>query len=59
MKISRILVPTDFSESAEHAVKAAGMLVDYFGSTVDLMHAVPMMKYFHDSMDPLGVPFSI
>ncbi|MDC0591848.1 universal stress protein [Balneolaceae bacterium] len=59
MKISRILVPIDFSESAEHAVKAAGMLVDYFGSTVDLMHAVPMMKYFHDSMDPLGVPFSI
>ena len=59
MKISRILVPIDFLESAEHAVKAAGMLVDYFGSTVDLMHAVPMMKYFHDSMDPLGVPFSI
>jgi nucleotide-binding universal stress UspA family protein len=48
MKISRILVPTDFSESAELAVKAAGVLVDYFGSTVDLMHAVPMMKYFHD-----------
>lgn len=59
MKVQHILVATDFSDSAEKAVEAAGSLVDFFGCTVDLIHAVPMMKYFHESMDPLGVPFSI
>lgn len=59
MKVKRILVPTDFSDSSVQAIKAANVLVDYFGATVDIIHAVPMMKYFHDSMDPLGVPFSI
>ena len=44
MKVSRILVPTDFSESAKQAVVAAGMLVDHYGSTVDLLHAGPQKK---------------
>lgn len=59
MKIQHILVPTDFSERAETAIKAAGTLIDYFGCTVDLMHSVPLMKYFNESMDPLGLPFSL
>ena len=59
MKVKCILVPTDFSDSSVQAIKAANVLVDYFLATVDIIHAVPMMKYFHDSMDPLGVPFSI
>jgi nucleotide-binding universal stress UspA family protein len=59
MKVQHILVPTDFSKRAEKAVEVAGSLVDYFGCTVDLIHTVPMMKYFHESLDPLGVPFSI
>ena len=59
MKVQHILVPTDFSERAEKAIEVAGTLVDFFGCTVDLIHSVPMMKYFHDSMDPLGVPFSL
>lgn len=59
MKVQHILVPTDFSERSEKAIKVAGSLVDFFGCTVDLIHTVPMMKYFHESMDPLGVPFSI
>ena len=59
MKLQHILVPTDFSERAETAIKVAGSLVDFFGCTVDLIHSVPVMKYFHESMDPLGVPFSL
>ena len=59
MKVKHILVATDFSERSEKAVEVAGALVDFFGCTVDLIHTVPMMKYFHESMDPLGVPFSI
>jgi nucleotide-binding universal stress UspA family protein len=59
MKMQHILVPTDFSERSEKAIKAAGLLVDFFGCTVDLIHAVPLMKYFSESMDPLGVPFSL
>lgn len=59
MKMQHILVPTDFSERSEKAIKAAGLLVDFFGCTVDLIHSVPLMKYFSESMDPLGVPFSL
>ncbi|MBO6523768.1 MAG: universal stress protein [Balneolaceae bacterium] len=59
MKVNHILVPTDFSERSEVAIKMAGELVDLYGCTVDLIHIIPMMKYFSESMDPLGVPFSI
>lgn len=59
MKVQHILVPTDFSERSIKAIQAAGNMVDFYGCTVDLMHTVPLMKYFHESMDPLGVPFSI
>ncbi len=59
MKISRILVPTDFSENSEVALRTAANFVNTFGSTVDLIHVVPVMRYFHESMEALGVPFSI
>ncbi|MBO6792647.1 MAG: universal stress protein [Balneolaceae bacterium] len=59
MKVQHILVPTDFSERSIKAIQAAGNMVDFYGCTVDLIHTVPLMKYFHESMDPLGVPFSI
>lgn len=59
MKVQHILVPTDFSERSEKAIEMAGAFVDFFGCTVDLIHTVPLLKYFHESMDPLGVPFSL
>ena len=59
MKVQHILVPTDFSERSEIAIKVAAEFVDFFGCTVDLIHSVPLMKYFSESMDPLGVPFSL
>jgi len=59
MKVHHILVPTDFSERSEIAIKMAGEFVDLFGCTVDLIHVIPLIKYFSESMDPLGVPFSL
>ncbi|MFV1883794.1 MAG: universal stress protein [Balneola sp.] len=59
MKVQHILVPTDFSERSEVAIKVAGELVDLYGCTVDFIHVVPLLKYFSESMDPLGVPFSL
>ncbi len=59
MKVQHILVPTDFSERSEEAIKMAGEMVDLYGCTVDLIHIIPLIKYFSESMDPLGVPFSL
>lgn len=59
MKVQHILVPTDFSENSEIALKVAAEFVDFFGCTVDLIHSIPLIKYFSESMDPLGVPFSL
>lgn len=59
MKVNHILIPTDFSTNSEVALKVAGEFTDFFGCTVDLIHCVPLMKYFSESLDPLGVPFSL
>ncbi len=59
MKVQHILVPTDFSKKSEKALQMAGEFVDLFGCTVDLIHVIPVLKYFSESMDPLGVPFSL
>lgn len=59
MKVHHILVPTDFSEQSEKAIEMAGEFVDLFGCTVDLIHVIPLIKYFSESIDPLGVPFSL
>lgn len=59
MKLTHILVPTDFSEQSEVAMKIAGEFVDMYGCTVDLIHVIPVIKYFSESMDPLGLPFSL
>lgn len=39
--IRRILVPTDFSDPAEAALRYAKALAEEFGSTLHLMHVVP------------------
>jgi universal stress protein A len=39
--IRRILVPTDFSEPADAALRYARALAEEFGSTLHLMHVVP------------------
>ncbi|MAO65213.1 MAG: hypothetical protein CL666_09465 [Balneola sp.] len=59
MKARHILVPTDFSEASNEAVKMAARFVDLFDSTVDLIHVIPLMSYYDESMEHLGVPFDM
>lgn len=59
MKIKHILVPTDFSESSMEGVKMAAKFVELYGSTVDLIHIIPLMSYYDESMEHLGVPFDM
>ena len=55
-KLDRILVPTDFSKGAKAAAKYANFLATHFGATVDLMHRLPTVKFFQDSIKKIGVP---
>lgn len=59
MKAKHILVPTDFSEASREAVKMAVKFIKLHDSTVDLMHVVPLISYYEESMQHLGVPFDM
>ncbi|MEO1020916.1 MAG: universal stress protein [Bacteroidota bacterium] len=59
MKVNRILVPTDFSARSEAAVQMAGRFYAHFGTTIDLIHVVPLSMYFSESIDTLGIPFDM
>lgn len=59
MKARHILVPTDFSEASLEAVKMAARFVELYDSTVDLIHVIPLMSYYDESMEHLGVPFDM
>jgi len=59
MRASHILVPTDFSDASLEAVKMAAKFVELFDSTVDLIHVIPLISYYDESMQSLGVPFDM
>ena len=59
MRVKQILVPTDFSEASLEALKMAVKFIDLYGSTIDLMHVIPLMSYYDESMEHLGVPFDM
>ncbi|HEX6981710.1 MAG TPA: universal stress protein [Balneolaceae bacterium] len=50
MLIKKILVPTDFSESATPAYIHAQEIAQKFGARIDFMHVVPNLQYFNESM---------
>lgn len=54
--IKSILVPTDFSDNAELAYTHAQEIAHRFGAKVDLIHVIPTLKYFSESMDQLETP---
>lgn len=56
MKVNRILVPVDFSESSFEGVKMAAKIASLYGSTVDLIHVIPVISYFNESFDLLEIP---
>lgn len=51
MPISKILVPTDFSEHAERALSTAASLAGVLGATLHIVHVGPVVQYF-------GPPFA-
>lgn len=59
MKARHILVPTDFSEASLESVKMAAKFIELYDSTVDLIHIIPLMSYYDESMEHLGVPFDM
>lgn len=58
-EIKRILVPTDFSDNAAEAYHPAQQIADRFGAKIDLIHIIPTLQYFNESIANLGVPFSM
>jgi nucleotide-binding universal stress UspA family protein len=57
--IKKILVPTDFSENASVAYSKAQKLANHYGATVDFIHIIPTMQYYHESMHVLGAPLDM
>ncbi|MEX0610384.1 MAG: universal stress protein [Balneolaceae bacterium] len=59
MKIKQILVPTDLSKASVEGVKMAAKLAEVYGGIVDLIHVIPLMSYYSESIDNLGLPFDM
>lgn len=57
--IKKILVPTDFSENSVSAYTHAQELAGKYGAEIDLLHVIPTMKYFFESLDKLDIPLDI
>ncbi|HTO07345.1 MAG TPA: universal stress protein [Myxococcota bacterium] len=58
MQIKTILVPTDFSEHAEHAVSQAAALAKPFGASVHLLHVVQLpMLPANPEAPPIPITF--
>jgi len=55
----KILVPTDFSTGAEMAYKTAGKMAHIYGGKIDLIHIVPSVKYWNESIKRIGLPLDI
>lgn len=56
MKVDKILVPVDFSDSSLEGVKVAAQIASRYGSSVDLIHVIPIISYFNESLDLLEIP---
>lgn len=54
-----ILVPSDFSRPSERSYVVANRLAEAFGGTVDLLHVIPTLTYFRESIKTLGIPFDM
>lgn len=59
VEIKKILVPTDFSENSINAYTHAQELAQNYGAKIDLIHIVPTLKYFSESIGKLGIPFDM
>lgn len=53
LKLNHIVVPTDFSDTADTAIKLAGELADYYSGALDLVNVVDATVYAY-----AGYPFA-
>lgn len=58
-QIKKILVPTDFSDNAQFAYTHAQEIANRFGAKIDVMHVIPTLTYFTESMDSLESPLDV
>jgi nucleotide-binding universal stress UspA family protein len=59
ISISRILVPTDFSDGSQAAHSLAAKIASKWGAKVDVLHIVPTMAYLNESVMTLGLPLDM
>lgn len=59
LNIKKILVPTDFSDNASVAYNPAHQIAKRYNAKIDLVHVIPTMRYFSESMKGLGTPLSM
>lgn len=59
VSISKILVPTDFSDGSKVAYAYANEFAAKFGGKIDLLHIIPTLKYLNESISKLGLPFDM
>jgi nucleotide-binding universal stress UspA family protein len=55
-EIRKVLVPTDFSDNAATAYNHAQEIANRFGAKVDLIHIIPTLQYFRESMARIEAP---
>jgi len=56
LSVSRIVVPTDFSESSEHALQTALDLAQRFEAELHLLHVVSPQLYYADMPELTLIP---
>lgn len=59
LQLNKVLVPTDFEKAARNAYKHAESYTKEIGGNVDLLHIIPTLKYFHESLKTVGYPLSM
>ncbi len=59
LQLKKVLVPTDFEIAARNAYAHAESLVKEFGGDVDILHVIPTLKYFHESLKTVGYPIDM
>ncbi|MEL7833892.1 universal stress protein [Fodinibius sp. Rm-B-1B1-1] len=57
--ITKILVPTDFSENAQLAYRHAQEIAHRVGAKVDFIHIIPTLTYFHKSLSNMQAPLDL
>lgn len=59
MKVQRVLIPTDLSETSNAALDSIDSFIEKFDCVVDIMHVIPLSRYLNDSFDRLGIPLNM